>query len=199
MAVLKQNKKYLLRSALSMLTASSMFLSAFASAAQAAEKPQNTVPTQAIAQQSMTYTLAQSSISDPLKGMDLKALESEKQRLASLKASPEIATLFSIVPGAGHLYAGNTHRGVWVLGGFAATLIVSFLGSYLLSSIDSDIARTAAVIVNVAPPSAYMAWGATDAYYQTALSNQQIESRIREITLKQQEHGYYSTILELNF
>ncbi|MGE3727064.1 MAG: hypothetical protein AB7I41_15995 [Candidatus Sericytochromatia bacterium] len=194
MAVLKQNKKHFLRSALSIVTAAAMFLSAFPSAVQAVEKPLEPVQVQAI-----TYTLAQASISDPLKGMDLKALEAEKQRLAGLKASPEVATLFSIVPGAGHLYAGNTNRGVWVLGGFAATLIVSFLGSYLLSSIDSDIARTAAVIVNVAPPSAYMAWGATDAYYQTELSNQQIESRIREITLKQQEHGYYSTILELNF
>lgn len=196
MAVLKQNKKHFLRSALSIVTAAAMLLSSFSGAAQAVEKPLNPIQAQA---EITTYTLAQASISDPLKGMDLKALEAEKQRLAGLKASPEIATLFSIVPGAGHLYAGNINRGVWVLGGFAATLIVSFLGSYLLSSIDSDIARTAAVIVNVAPPSAYMAWGATDAYYQTELSNQQIESRIREITLKQQEHGYYSTILELNF
>ena len=199
MAVLKQNKKHFLRSALSIVTAAAMLLSSFSGAAQAVEEPLNPVQAQVTQAQTTTYTLAQASISDPLKGMDLKALEAEKQRLAGLKASPEVATLFSIVPGAGHLYAGNINRGVWVLGGFAATLIVSFLGSYLLSSIDSDIARTAAVIVNVAPPSAYMAWGATDAYYQTELSNQQIESRIREITLKQQEHGYYSTILELNF
>jgi hypothetical protein len=193
MAILKQNKKHFLRSVLSVVTAALLLLPAFPGVAQVLEEPIHVSQTQSI------YTLAQASVSDPLKGMDLKALEAEKQRLSSLKASPEVATLFSIVPGAGHLYAGNVNRGVWVLGGFAATLIVSFLGSYLLSSINSDIARTAAVIVNVAPPSAYMAWGATDAYYQTALSNQQIDSRIREITLKQQEHGYYSTILELNF
>ncbi|PIQ26810.1 hypothetical protein COW36_00325 [bacterium (Candidatus Blackallbacteria) CG17_big_fil_post_rev_8_21_14_2_50_48_46] len=193
MAVLKQNKKHSLRSALSAVTAAILLSHTFPGIVQAAEEPVYRF------EAATPVVVAQAATSDPLKGMDLKALEAEKQRLKALKAEPEIAALFSVVPGAGHLYAGHTNRGVWVLGGFAATLIVSFLGSYLLSSIDSDIARTAAVIVNVAPPSAYLAWGATDAYYQTALSNQQIEARIREITLKQQEHGYYSTIMELNF
>lgn len=179
------------------MTAAILLSYSFSGFASAAEIPQEfKLNSQASVS---SFNLAQATTSDPLKGMDLKALEAEKQRLTALKADPQIAAMFSVVPGAGHLYAGHTNRGVWVLGGFAATLIVSFLGSYLLSSIDTNIARTAAVMVNIAPPSAYMAWGATDAYYQTALSNQQLDARIREITLKQQEHGYYSTILELNF
>lgn len=194
MAILKQNKKHMFRSALSAITAVVLLSYPFSGMASAVEPFQELKSFQI-----SSFHLAQATTSDPLKGMDLKALEAEKQRLAALKADPQIAAMFSVVPGAGHLYAGHTHRGVWVLGGFAATLIVSFLGSYLLSSVDSNIARTAAVMVNIVPPSAYMAWGATDAYYQTALFNQQLDTRIREITLKQQEHGYYSSILDLHF
>jgi len=136
---------------------------------------------------------------DPLKSLDLQELETEKQRLMGLKASPEAAALFSVVPGAGHFYAGQNTRGAWVLGGFAATLLLSFLSSYLLSSIDSDIARTAAVVVNVAPTSAYWAWGVSDAYYQTTLQNHMIDQQIQEISLKQKEYGFYSTLLKLHF
>lgn len=147
----------------------------------------------------VTYTLVQQPPADPLKGMDLQRLETEKQQLSGRRASAETATLLSIVPGVGHMYAGQGERGAWVLGGFAATLILSFLGSYLLSSIDSDIARTAAVVVNVAPPSAYLAWGATDAYYQTTLSNAKIDQQIRDITDKQKEYGYYSHLFRIHF
>ena len=181
-------QKTYFQAALCTFTAALVFSHAFSASAGAAEYT--------LAE---TQRMAQATTSDPLKGVDLKALETEKQRLQALKADPQIAALFSVVPGAGHLYAGNTGRGVWVLGGFAATLIVSFLGSYLLSSLDSTSARTAAVMVNIVPPSAYLAWGATDAYYQTALANHDLDARIREITLKQQEHGYYSTILQLDF
>lgn len=136
---------------------------------------------------------------DPLKGMDLQQLETEKQRLMGLKASPEAAAVLSILPGAGHFYAGNTVRGAWVLGGFAGTLLLSFLGSYLLSSINNDIARTAAVVVNVAPTSAYWAWSVSDAYYQTSLANASLDRQIHDISLKQREYGYYSSLLQLHF
>lgn len=136
---------------------------------------------------------------DPLKGIDLQELEAEKQRLLQSKTSPDAAALFSIVPGAGHFYAGQNTRGAWVLGGFAGTLLLSFLSSYLLSSIDSDIARTAAVVVNVAPTSAYWAWGISDAYYQTTLQNHMIDRQIQEISLKQKEYGFYSTLFKIHF
>lgn len=146
------------------------------------------------------FSLSQAETgTDPLKGLDLQQLEAEKQRLLSLKSSAEGAAALSILPGAGHFYAGQNTRGAWVLGGFAGTLLVSFLGSYLLSSLNSDIARTAAVIVNVAPPSAYWAWSMSDAYYQTSLQNLAIERQIQDISLKQKEYGYYSTLLHLHF
>lgn len=150
------------------------------------------------AQESPIVTIAQTS-TDPLKGMDLQQLEAEKQRLMGLKSNPETAALLSIVPGAGHFYAGNNVRGAWTLGGFAGTLLLSFLGSYLLSSINNDMARTAAVIVNVAPTSAYWAWSISDAYYQTSLNNQSIDRQINDISLKQREYGYYSSLLQLHF
>lgn len=136
---------------------------------------------------------------DPLKGLDLQELEAEKARLNDHKKSPETAALLSLLPSAGHFYSGQTARGAWVLGGFAGTALISFLGSYLLSSIDNNVARTAAVIVNVAPLSAYWAWNISDAYYQTELNNQDIDQKIRDISLKQKEYGYYSTILNFNF
>lgn len=137
--------------------------------------------------------------SDPLQGLDLEALEAQNALLTSQKKSPESATLLSIIPGAGHFYAGNNTRGSWVLGGFAGTVLLSFLGSYLLSSIDSDIARTAAVIVNVAPTSAYWAWNLSDTYYQTVLQNQSIDQQLQGISLKQKEYGYYSSLLHVYF
>lgn len=136
---------------------------------------------------------------DPLKGLDLQELEAEKQRLMKSKASPEAAALLSIVPGAGHFYASQNTRGAWILGGFASTLLISFLSSYLLSSIDNDIARSAAVIANVAPTTAYWSWSISDAYYQTALENNNIDQKVREISLKQKEYGFYSTILHIHF
>lgn len=141
----------------------------------------------------------QAQSTDPLKGLDLQELEAEKQRLTNSKSSPEAAALLSIVPGAGHFYTGQNTRGAWVLGGFAGTLLLSFLGSYLLSSVDNDIARTAAVIVNVAPTTAYWTWNITDAYYQTALHNHMIDQQIREISLKQKEYGFYSSLLQIHF
>jgi len=141
----------------------------------------------------------QAESTDPLKGLDLQELEAEKQRLNKSKASPEAAALLSIVPGAGHFYAGQNTRGAWVLGGFAGTLLVSFLSSYLLSSIDNDMARSAAVIANVAPTTAYWSWSISDAYYQTALANNLIDQKTREISLKQKEYGFYSTILHIHF
>lgn len=137
--------------------------------------------------------------SDPLQGVDLEALEAQKSLLMAQKKNPESATLLSVIPGAGHFYAGNNTRGSWVLGGFAGTLLLSFLGSYLLSSIDSDVARTAAVIVNVAPTSAYWAWNLSDTYYQTVLQNQNIDQQLQGISLKQKEYGYYSSLLHLYF
>lgn len=142
---------------------------------------------------------AADSGADPLKGMDLQQLEAEKNRLNALKSSADTAALLSIVPGVGHFYAGQTERGAWVLGGFAATVLVSFLGSYLLSSINNDIARTAAILVNVVPTTGYWAWNITDAYYQTALRNQDLENRIHDISLKQREYGYYSSLLQIHF
>jgi len=142
---------------------------------------------------------AADSGADPLKGMDLQQLEAEKSRLNALKASPDTAALLSIVPGVGHFYSGQTERGAWVLGGFAATVLVSFLGSYLLSSINNDIARTAAILVNVVPTTGYWAWNITDAYYQTALRNQDLDNRIHDISLKQREYGYYSSLLQITF
>jgi len=136
---------------------------------------------------------------DPLKGLDLQKLEAEKMRLSDQKKSPEAAATLALLPSAGHFYAGQTARGAWVLGGFAGTALISFLSSYLLSSIDNDVARTAAVIANVAPLSAYWAWNITDAYYQTELNNEHIDQKIRDISLKQKEYGYYSTILNFNF
>ena len=136
---------------------------------------------------------------DPLQGMDLDKLETKKKELMSHKKSPEAATLLSVIPGTGHFYAGNNTRGAWVLGGFAGTLLLSFLGSYLLSSIDNDIARTAAVVVNVAPTSAYWAWNLSDTYYQTTLQNQQIDQQIQGISLKQKDYGYYSSLLHIYF
>jgi hypothetical protein len=136
---------------------------------------------------------------DPLKGLDLQQLESEKQRLVDMKSSPDFAALLSVVPGAGHFYSGQNERGAWVLGGFAATVLLSFLGSYLLSSINNDIARTAAVMVNVAPTSAYWVWNMSDAYYQTSLRNQDLDRQIHDISLKQREYGYYSSLLQLHF
>lgn len=136
---------------------------------------------------------------DPLKGMDLQQLEAEKQRLASFQVSPDTAGLLSILPGAGHFYAGQNERGAWVLGGFAGTVLLSFLGSYLLSSINNDIGRTAAILVNVVPTSAYWAWSISDAYYQTSLRNQDLENRIHDISLKQREYGYYSSLLQIHF
>lgn len=146
----------------------------------------------------MHWRQAQES-TDPLKGLDLQELEAEKQRLIKSKASPEAAALLSIVPGAGHFYAGQNTRGAWVLGGFAGTLLISFLSSYLLSSIDNDMARSAAVIANVAPTTAYWSWSISDAYYQTALANNMIDQKTREISLKQKEYGFYSTILHIHF
>ncbi len=136
---------------------------------------------------------------DPLKGLDLQKLEAEKLRLSDQKKSPEAAAALSLLPSAGHFYAGQTARGAWVLGGFAGTALISFLSSYLLSSIDNNVARTAAVIANIAPLSAYWAWNISDAYYQTELNNQDIDQKIRDISLKQKEYGYYSTILNFNF
>lgn len=141
----------------------------------------------------------QNKSTDPLKGLDLQELEAEKQRLLQLKSHPEAAALLSVVPGAGHFYAGQNTRGAWVLGGFASTLLLSFLSSYLLSSIDHDIARTAAVVVNVAPTSAYWAWSISDAYYQTTLQNHMIDRQIQEISLKQKEYGFYSTLFKIHF
>lgn len=146
-----------------------------------------------------SYQLAQELTLDPLQGPDLERLEQEKMKLLSMKAHPETAMVFSLVPGAGHMYAGQTQRGAWVMGGFAATLVLAFLGSYVLSSIDSDVARSAAVITNVAPTSAYIAWSATDAYYQTQLKNDMIDNKIKEMTLKQKENGYYSNLLQIHF
>jgi hypothetical protein len=60
-------------------------------------------------------------------------------------------------------------------------------------------AKTAAVIVNVAPTSAYWAWSISDAYYQTSLNNQSIDRQINDISLKQREYGYYSSLLQLHF
>ncbi|MEZ0369570.1 MAG: hypothetical protein ACAI44_10825 [Candidatus Sericytochromatia bacterium] len=137
--------------------------------------------------------------SDPLRGLDLEQLKAEKQRLMSLKASPETAALLSVLPGAGHFYAGQNVRGAWVLGGFAGTLLLSFLGSYLLSSINNDIGRTAAVMVNVVPTSAYWAWSVSDAYYQTSLRNVDIDNQIHDISLKQREYGDYSSLLQIHF
>ncbi len=137
--------------------------------------------------------------SDPLQGMDLEALETQKKMLMEQKKSPEAATLLSVIPGTGHFYAGDNTRGAWVMGGFAGTILLSFLGSFLLSSIDNDAARTAAVIVNVAPTSAYWAWNLSDTYYQTLLHNQQIDQQIQGISLKQKDYGYYSSLLHLYF
>lgn len=136
---------------------------------------------------------------DPLQGTDLERLEQQKAVLMAQKTSAEAATLLSVVPGAGHFYAGNNARGAWVLGGFAGTILLSFLGSYLLSSIDNDAARTAAVIVNVAPTSAYWAWNLSDTYYQTVLHNQSIDQQLQGISLKQKEYGYYSSVFHLSF
>lgn len=136
---------------------------------------------------------------DPLQGVDLEALEQQKSQLMDQKRDPEAATLLSVIPGAGHFYTGNNARGSWVLGGFAGTVLLSFLGSYLLSSIDNDVARSAAVIVNVAPTSAYWAWNLSDTYYQTVLHNQNIDQQIQGITLKQKEYGYYSSLLHIYF
>lgn len=147
---------------------------------------------------SLDWQQAQTT-TDPLKGLDLQQLEAEKSRLMEQKRSPEAAAFLSILPSAGHFYAGQTTRGAWVLGGFAGTVLLSFLGSYLLSSIDNDIARTAAVVVNVAPTTAYWAWNVTDAYYQTQLNNTMLEQQIRDISLKQKEYGYYSTLLNIHF
>ena len=136
--------------------------------------------------------------------MDLQQLADLKKELESQKASPDTAAVLSILPGAGHFYAGQFNkqlqtRGAWVLGGFAGTLLLSFLGSYLLSSINNDMGRTAAILVNVVPTSAYWAWSISDAYYQTSLNNQDLESRIDLIKLKQKEYGYNISLLQTHF
>lgn len=173
----------------------SCLASTFASPAFAASEP---VQYQLSATERFELSAADTG-TDPLKGMDLQQLEAEKQRLSSLKASPDVAAVLSILPSAGHFYAGQTERGAWVLGGFAATVLVSFLGSYLLSSINNDTGRTAAILVNVVPTTAYWAWNISDAYYQTALRNQDLDNQIHDISLKQREYGYYTSLLQLDF
>lgn len=196
MAVLAASKRLITRHLLAASMIPVLALSMTPPAAQA----QEAISTEAIHVDLDSYLLSQDDAgADPLKGMDLQQLEAEKSRLGALKASPDVAALLSIVPGAGHFYAGNNERGAWVLGGFAGTLLLSFLGSYLLSSINNDIARTAAVMVNVAPTSAYWAWNITDAYYQTALRNHELDRQIHDIDLKQREYGYYSTLLQIHF
>lgn len=185
MAVLAAPKRFLTRHllALSMLPLLTTFVA----------------PPAVYAEEPIRLQLSQTDGADPLKGLDLQQLESEKQRLTDMKSSPEFSALLSVVPGAGHFYSGQNERGAWVLGGFAGTLLLSFLGSYLLSSINNDIARTAAVVVNVAPTSAYWVWSMSDAYYQTSLRNQDLDRQIHDISLKQREYGYYSTLLQLHF
>lgn len=146
-----------------------------------------------------TSPLVLQANADPLKGEDLYKLEAEKQQLLSLRKEPSNAMLLSVIPGVGHMYADMPGRGVWVLGGFAGTLVLSFVSSYLLSTINTDTARTFAIIMNVAPTAAYITWSATDAYYQTTLQNHMYDQRIKEITIKQNEYGFYSTLWQTSF
>lgn len=143
--------------------------------------------------------MVQHANADPLKGEDLYKLEAEKQHLMSLHKEPGTAMILSVIPGVGHMYADMPGRGVWVLGGFAGTLVLSFISSYLLSTLNTDTARTFAIIVNVAPTTAYITWSATDAYYQTTLQNKMYDQRIKEITTKQNEYGFYSTLWQISF
>lgn len=187
MAILVANKSaFFRRTLLSSLLGFAFIMPAYA------EAPQSTLALDAAWHVSV-------NANDPLQGTDLERLEEQKAALVAQKSSPEAATLLSIVPGAGHFYTGDNARGAWVLGGFASTVLLSFLGSYLLSSIDNDAARTAAVIVNVAPTSAYWAWNLSDTYYQSVLHNQKIEQQLQGISLKQKEYGYYSSVFNLSF
>lgn len=191
MAILAVFKSFHLRKSLSLVLMALLIQFQLAPAAQAAENSYQLSP---------AWKQAQfNTAADPLKGMDLQELEAEKQKLMESKSSPEAAALLAVLPGAGHFYMGDNTRGAWVLGGFAATVLLSFLGSYLLSSIDGNIARTAAVFVNIAPTTGYWAWNVTDAYYQTSLKNEKIDQQIRDISLKQKEYGFYSTLLQLHF
>lgn len=190
MAILAAFKTLHIRHALSLALMVLLIQFQLAPVAQAAESQYSL---------SSHWKQAQYTHADPLKGLDFQELETEKQKLMEQKVSPEAAALLSIVPGAGHFYMGDNTRGAWVIGGFAATVLLSFLGSYLLSSIDNNIGRTAAVFVNIAPTTGYWAWNITDAYYQSALKNNKIDQQIRDISLKQKEYGFYSTLLHIHF
>lgn len=146
------------------------------------------------------FRLSQQPTPDPLEGLNLKKLEDERLRLSAAKRDPGIAMALSVVPGAGHFYSDQSDRGAFVIGGFLGTLLVSFLASTLVASANTDPAKIAATVINIAPPFAFMGWSITDAYYQTEIKNLMLDNRIKELTLKQNEYGYYSkTIFKANF
>ena len=107
--------------------------------------------------------------------------DTKMQKMLESKKDPTTAALLSgIIPGVGHVYAGDGTRGAAVFGGALGSVLFSFMATALLSGVDNNFGRFCSIVMSVAPVAGYWAWSGTDAYYRTEMQNVSVDEKIKQ-------------------
>lgn len=108
----------------------------------------------------------------------LSMVEQERRLLEDKKTDPSIASIFSLVFGAGQIYAGDINRGLWIMG-IGISLTGAVFG-VLYPALDKrpEQVKTLGQTLGLLVFTTYYLWNIRDAYETSVRINEEIDEKL---------------------